>query len=78
MARLISIVTTAQESRNEMGINCFPFPYLMHVLCQNKDQYLDLVKIALHPDSICVCFSWKAYELVVVRTHTNVPVMQVK
>jgi len=77
LAQLISIVTIAQESKNK-SIDHFPFPYLVRVLCQNKDQYLELVKIALHHNSMCVCISWKAYELVVVRTRINVPVMQVK
>jgi hypothetical protein len=54
LAQLISIVTAAQESRSKKVIDHFPFLYLMHVLCQNKDQYLESVKIALHHDSMCV------------------------
>ena len=54
MAQLIFIFTAAQESRNKKGIDRFPFLYLMHVLCQSKDQYLELVKIALHHDNMCM------------------------
>lgn len=54
MAQLISIVTVAQDSTNKKGIYHFPLLYLMHVLCQDKEQYLELVKIAVHHDSMCM------------------------